>query len=315
LQELAKEHPLPSFIMQYRELSKLKNTYIDGLPEYVNKKTGRIHTTYSQNRVATGRLASSDPNMQNIPVDGLGLQVRAAFRPQTPGHVFIAADYSQIELRVLAYLSQDTNLLEAFNSNKDIHTQTAAALFGESIEAVTKEQRSVGKRINFSILYGITPYGLSRDLQISLTQAREYIEKYFEQYPGVRVWMDTVIAKTEQHGYTETFFGRRRPVPGIHEQNKNLKELACRIAINTVGQGTAAEIMKMGMLAVNAALTKTKYQARVLLQIHDELLVEVAEHDAGAVEALVKTALESVVAWNIPLVVDTVVGKNWQEVS
>lgn len=313
LQELAKEHPIPSFIMQYRELSKLKNTYIDGLPEYINKRTGRIHTTFSQNRVATGRLASSDPNMQNIPVEGLGLQVRAAFKPQQPGYLFLSADYSQIELRVLAYVSQDERLLNAFRHGHDIHSETASALFHVPLDQVSKEQRSVGKRINFSILYGLTAYGLSRDLQIPLKEAKTYIDTYFAQYPRVRVWMDEVIKKTEQHGYTETLFGRRRPVTGIHEHNKNLKDLACRIAINTVGQGTAAEIMKMGMIAVDTALKQHQYDARVLLQIHDELLLEVAEKDKDAVQAVVKKALEGVVSWNVPLVVDTAYGKNWRE--
>lgn len=313
LTELAKEHPIPSFIIQYREMSKLKNTYIDGLPEYINKQTGRIHTTFSQTRVATGRLASSDPNLQNIPAEGMGLQVRAAFRPQQKGYVFLSADYSQIELRVLAYVSQDERLLRAFKHGHDIHAETASALFHIPLDAVTKHQRTVGKRINFSLLYGLTAYGLSRDLQISLKEAKAYIETYFEQYPRVRVWMDEVIKKTEHHGYTETLFGRRRPVPGIHERNKNLKDVACRIAVNTVGQGTAAEIMKMGMIAVDAALKKHTYDARVLLQIHDELLLEVAEKDRAHVEALVKKELESVVDWNVPLVVDTVYGHSWRE--
>lgn len=313
LTELAQVHPIPGLIIQYRELAKLKNTYIDGLPEYINKKTGRIHTTFSQTRVATGRLSSSDPNLQNIPVEGLGLQVRAAFRPQKEGYLFISADYSQIELRVLAYVSQDARLMNAFKHGHDIHAETASALFHVPLADVSKHQRSIGKRINFSILYGLTAYGLSRDLQIPLKEAKEYIDTYFEQYPNVRVWMDEVIKKTEKHGYTETLFGRRRSVPGIHESNKNLRDLACRIAINTVGQGTAAEIMKMGMIAVDKALKKHTYDARVLLQIHDELLLVVAEKERAAVEALVKKELESVVAWNVPLVVDTAWGHNWRE--
>lgn len=313
LTELAKEHPIPRLIIQYRELAKLKNTYIDGLPEYINKATGRIHTTYSQTRVATGRLASSDPNLQNIPVEGIGLQVRAAFKPQKKGYVFLSADYSQIELRVLAYLSQDKRLLDAFKHGHDIHAETASALFHVPLPEVTKHQRSVGKRINFSILYGLTAFGLSRDLNISRREAADYIDTYFKQYPNVRLWMDDVIKKTEQHGYTQTFFGRRRGVPGIHESNKNLKDLASRIAVNTVGQGTAAEIMKMGMIAVDKLLKKHSYDARVLLQIHDELLLEVAGHDKEKVEHTVKKALESVVDWNVPLVVETALGHNWRE--
>ncbi len=315
LTELAQEHPIPGLIIQYRELAKLKNTYIDGLPEYINKKTGRIHTTYSQTRVATGRLSSSDPNLQNIPVEGIGLQVRAAFKPQKEEYVFISADYSQIELRVLAYVSQDERLIKAFKHGHDIHAETASALFQVPLDDVTKHQRSIGKRINFSILYGLTAYGLSRDLGIPLKEAKEYIDTYFKQYPRVRLWMDEVIKKTEQCGYTETLFGRRRAVPGIHEHNKNLKDLACRIAVNTVGQGTAAEIMKKGMIAVDSALKMHAYDARVLLQIHDELLLVVSEKDRAHVERLVKKELESVVDWNVPLVVDTAWGNNWKEVN
>ncbi len=312
LMELSKEHPVPSYIMQYRELFKLKSTYIDALPEYIDKKTGRIHTDYSQIRVATGRLSSSNPNLQNIPVDGLGSTVRMAFKPQGD-RVFLSADYSQIELRVLAHLSQDPTLLKAFKDGHDIHAETAARIFDVSLDKVTPKERTVGKRINFSILYGLTPYGLSKDLDIPLKDAKKYIETYFAQYPKVREWMDSVIDKGKEDGYVTTVFGRRRPVPGLKERNKNLYDLACRIAVNTVAQGTAAEIMKMGMLKVFDALKKQKLDACMLLQIHDEILLTVAKGSEQEVEELVKKELQSVVNWDVSLLVDTHTGNNWKE--
>lgn len=314
LMELAQVHPIASYIIQYRELYKLKSTYIDALPEYINKKTGNIHTDYSQIRVATGRLASSDPNLQNIPADGLGSTVRMAFKPQA-GQSFLSADYSQIELRVLAHLSQDAQLLKAFKEGHDIHVETAAKIFEIEKSDVTSRERNVGKRINFSILYGLTPYGLSKDLGISLKDAKKYIDTYFAQYPRVREWMDAVIETAKRDGFVTTYFGRRRPVPGLQERNKNLYELACRIAVNTVAQGTAAEIMKLGMINVFHALRAKKYDAHILLQIHDELLLTVATTQLAEVEQLVKKELESVVSWDVDLVVATQSGKNWKEAS
>ncbi len=314
LMELSKEHPIPSYIIQYRELYKLKSTYLEALPEYINPRTGRIHTTYSQTRVATGRLASSEPNMQNIPTDGLGSMVRMAFVAEK-GHVFLSADYSQIELRILAHLCKDENLIRAFKEGHDIHAETASALLGIPAKELTKHQRNIGKRINFSILYGLTAYGLSKDLDIPHKDAKKYIETYFARYPKVKEWMDEVIEKTKKYGYTETVFGRRRPVPAIHERNKHLYEEACRIAVNTVAQGTAAEIMKMGMLRVHAALKKGGYDAGIVLQIHDELLLTVAKSQIDEVEKMVIHELEHVVSWEVPLTVHRATGKNWKEVS
>lgn len=311
---LTKLHPIPGYIAQYRELFKLKSTYIDALPGYINKKDNRIHTTYSQTRVATGRLASSDPNLQNIPADGLGGAVRAAFKPDR-GRLFLSADYSQIELRVLAHLSKDEHLVNAFLAGHDIHTETASKLFDVALDKVTKEQRSVGKRINFSILYGLTPYGLSKDLDIPLKDAKVYIDTYFKEYPRVKKWMDIVIENAKQDGYVTTLHGRRRNVPGIYERNKNLFELACRIAVNTVAQGTAAEVMKMGMLAVDKALKKKKLDAHIILQIHDEILLTVASGIEKEVEMVVKEELEHVVKWNLPLIVHTAIGGDWREVK
>lgn len=316
LKTLATMHPIPALIIKYRELSKLKNTYIDALPTYVNKKTHRVHTTFSQTSVATGRLASSNPNLQNIPADGTGygIEVRAAFKAGE-GRMFVSADYSQIELRVLAYLSQDDNLLNAFLHGHDIHAETAARLFDVALNAVTHEQRQLGKRINFSILYGLTPYGLSKDLGIPFKDAKKYIERYFEQYPKVSAWMQSIIAFAEKHEYVETLWGRRRYIPTIYEKNRTMYEEACRIAINTVAQGTAAEIMKLGMIAVHKELQAHFKDSYIVLQIHDELIVSAPEKDAGAVEKLVKKVLESVVQWSIPLEVSTRSGVDWKEIT
>ncbi len=314
--ELAKIHAVPGLILQYRELSKLKNTYIDKLPETVNHKTGKVHTSFSQVITATGRLASSNPNLQNIPADGdgLGLQVRAAFKPD-PGYIFLSADYSQIELRVLAQLSGDQHLIQAFRDNLDIHAQTAAKIFGVAITAVTKEQRQLGKRINFSVLYGLTAFGLAKDLDLDLKDAKAYIATYFEQYPEVSTWMDQVVAETEKLGYVETLWGRRRYIPEIYEKNKNLYNLGRRLAINTKAQGTAAEIVKLGMLAVHKQLKQANLGAKILLQIHDELLIMVPIQEIQVTAALVAAALEGVVAWQIPLAVNLKTGSDWAQVT
>jgi len=316
LAALADMHPVPALLMKYRELTKLKNTYIEALPEYINPKTGRIHTTFSQTSVATGRLASSEPNLQNIPADSsdYGLHIRAAFKAQA-GHLFISADYSQIELRVLAYLSGDAQLIDAFLRNTDIHAQTAAHLFDIPLDAVEHQQRQLGKRINFSILYGLTPYGLSKDLGISFKDAKHYIEKYFAQYPGVSAWMGQVITFAKEHGYVKTVWGRRRYIAAIHEKNKPLYEEACRVAINTVAQGTAAEIMKKGMLNLEAAFKCEGIQAQLLLQIHDELVISVAASQVVQAEMLIRQVLESVVSWPVPLQVTTRSGADWREIT
>jgi DNA polymerase-1 len=316
LEALAKIHPVPGLIIAYRELFKLKSTYIDALPGYVNPKDGKVHTSFSQTSVATGRLSSSDPNLQNVPVHtkGYEVQVRTAFEPEV-GSLFVSADYSQIELRVLAFLSGDENLKQAFLNNVDVHTQTASKLFDVSLESVSHDQRQMGKRINFSILYGLTPYGLSKDLDIPFAQAKGYIEKYFAQYPQVSRWMEGVIEETKQLGYVTTYWGRRRYLPGIYEKNKALYELACRVAINTKAQGTAAELMKLGMIQLAKELRVQEPKAKMILQIHDELLIAAPEGQENMVCQLAKQVLESVVDWPVPLVVDTCVGKNWQEAS
>jgi DNA polymerase I len=311
LEQLSKIHPVPALIMRYRELFKVKSTYLDSLGEYRNPETGRVHTTYNQTAVATGRLASSDPNLQNIPVDRFA--VRSAFKPKE-GSLFLSADYSQIELRVLAYVSQDSTLLTAFKENRDIHALTAAGLFSIAPDQVTGEMRQLGKRINFSILYGLTAHGLSKDLEISHSLAKSYIDKFMAQYPGVVAWMEKVIEITKEKGYVETVWGRRRYLPGIYERNRTLYDLARRVAINTVAQGTAAELMKWGMLELDKVLKNQLPGARMLLQIHDELLLEIPQELITA-EPLIKSTLENIVSWNVPLVVTTRTGKDWQEVT
>lgn len=312
LKDLAKLHPVPALIMRYREHYKLKSTYIEGLLSSVNKKTGKIHTTFRQTSVSTGRLASSDPNLQNIPVDSFG--IRSAFKPESQ-YLFLSADYSQIELRVLAYLSQDTALLNAFNSNQDIHALTAAGLFDVVLENVTSQQRNLGKTINFSILYGLTAHGLSKDLDISHSEAKSYIEKFMAQYPGVSSWMETVIEKTKEKGYVETLFGRRRYLPGIYEKNRTMYDLAKRAAINTVAQGTAAELVKIGMINMYKKIAENNLDAKILLQIHDELLIEVKQSQIEEVNNITQNILQNVVSWNVPLLVTIRTGKDWQEVT
>lgn len=312
LEALYTLHPVPGLITKHRELSKLKSTYIDALPTYVNPKTGKIHTTFNQTAVATGRLASSDPNLQNIPVTAFG--IRAAFKPES-GHVFLSADYSQIELRILAHVSGDQNLINAFLQGHDIHAETAARLFDVPLDKVTNEQRQIGKRINFSILYGLTPYGLSKDMGISFSDAKLYIEKYFAQYPQVSVWMESVVDSTKKNGYVATLWGRRRYIGAIHEKNRALYEEARRVAINTVPQGSAADIIKQGMIALDRELLARGLGAKMILQIHDELLISVPHDEQSATEKLVKELLEGVVHWKVPLVVTTRFGNNWDEVT
>lgn len=316
LEILAPLHPIPKLLIQHRELSKLKNTYVDALPTYINPKDNKIHTTFLQLKTATGRLASNNPNLQNIPAvsDGFGGEVRAAFKP-TPGYNFIAADYSQIELRILAFLSQDQALCSAFLHDHDIHAETASRLFEVALDQITHEQRQIGKRINFSILYGLTPFGLSKDLGIPFKDAKTYITRYFEQYPGVSAWMESVIAFAHEHGYVQTLWGRRRYIPNIHQKNKTLYEEARRIAINTVAQGTAADLVKKGMVAIFDWTKKNDIDTHILLQIHDELLIETPECEVINNAKEIKRILESITAWNVPLKVTVRHGNNWKEVS
>lgn len=316
LHTLSKIHPVPGLILKYRELFKLKSTYIESLPTYINSVTHKIHTSFNQALVATGRLSSSNPNLQNIPTGDLGypMDIRSAFQAEQ-GHVLLAADYSQIELRILAHMSKDTTLLDAFRLNKDIHTQTAAKIFDMHDSQISSAQRTVGKTINFSILYGLTSYGLSKSLEIPYKDAEKYIATYFAQYPGIVQWIDETIEFTKSHGFVTTLYGRKRYIPGIYEKNRTLFDLAKRMAINSPVQGTAAEIIKIGMINLEKKLTAHKLQAKILLQIHDELILSVPSHEIDKVSQIVKDSLESVVSWEIPLTVQVKTGLNWHDIT
>jgi DNA polymerase-1 len=313
LNRLAAEHPLPARILEYRALAKLKSTYIDGLLAAVNPSTQRLHTTLNQTVAATGRLSSSEPNLQNIPIRGEeGRRIRAAFLA-TPGHVLVAADYSQIELRVLAHLSGDPALIEAFASGQDIHTRTAAEVFDVHPDLVPADMRRAAKVINFGILYGMGPQRLSHELGIPLARAQEYIESYFRRYAGVRLYMQSVIASGREKGYVETVLGRRRAVPELRSPDRNVVQAAERVATNTPVQGSAADIIKLAMVAVDRRLAREGLRAGLLLQVHDELLLEVEETDLEAARRALQEEMEGAMSLAVPLRVDVGVGKTWSE--
>lgn len=314
LSTLAREHLVPGYILEYRELFKLKSTYVDALPGYINSRTGRIHTTFKQTSVATGRLASVDPNLQNIPDSESAYSIRAAFKAPD-NHQFIAADYSQMELRVLAHFSGDKHLVQAFLAGEDIHAHTAAGLFNVPLAQVTHEQRQLAKRINFSILYGLTPFGLAKDLDISQSQAKEFIDRYMAHYPQVQEWMESVVEDTIRDGYVTTWLGRRRYIPEIYEKNHALHQQGRRLAINTKAQGTAAEIVKLGMLNLHTACAQQMPDMHMLLQIHDELLLTAPTQQIPQATKMVQNVLENVVEWNVPFVVTVRHGATWQDVS
>lgn len=313
LNVLSKIHPVPGLILKHRELTKLKSTYVLPLPDYINVSTGRIHSSFSQTMTATGRLSSMNPNLQNIPASsGHGIKVRSAFiAPES--HLFLSADYSQIELRVLAHLTKDENLTNAFLEEKDIHAQTAAQLFDVPINKVTHAQRQLGKRINFSIIYGKTPFGLSRELGITPSEAKNYIEAYFQQYPKVGSWMEHIVENALEDGYVQTWQGKRRYVPELREKNRTRFELGKRIAINTVVQGTSADIIKIGMINIHKAFEPLK--AALILQIHDELVIELPQKELSDVKKIVKEQMENVTNWKIPLIVSIRTGSNWEKIT
>lgn len=315
LAELSKINPIPGMIATYRELSKLKNTYIQPLVDEVNPSTGRIHTSFNQIMVATGRLSSSDPNLQNIPAESEhGIKIRSAFVAPR-GKMLLSADYSQVELRVLAYLTKDQNLIEAFLHDKDIHAYTASQLFDVPIDKVTHEQRQLGKRINFSIIYGRTPFGLAKDLGIKPGEAKEYIEKYFQQYKQVHEWMEKTVREATECGYTQTWMGRRRYIPALREKNRHLYEAGTRIAKNSPVQGTSAEILKLAMINLDKIFREEKLEAKMVLQIHDELVLELPNEEVEKVEKIVKKCMETVVDWEVPFKVSIRTGKNWEQIT
>jgi DNA polymerase-1 len=315
LMQLAAGHELPAEVLSYRQLAKLKNTYLDVLPTLVNPRTGRVHTSFNQTVTATGRLSSSDPNLQNIPVrTELGRRIRQAFIA-SPGGVLLSADYSQIELRLLAHLSGDEGLLEAFRRGEDVHEQTATAIFGDGEGGVTEEQRRTAKTINFGIIYGMGAFGLSRQLRIDQKEAKEFIERYFERFPGVRAFLDSTLEKARIDGFVTTLLGRKRFLPELAARNRNVVQFAERMATNTPVQGSAADLIKKAMLEIHAELLRpaAEWGTLMVLQIHDELLFDVPEEEVDRLVAMVREKMEGVMDLAVPLTVDVGVGSNWDE--
>lgn len=314
LEQLAKLHELPKTLLEYRELTKLKSTYVDALPRLVNPETGRLHTSYNQTVAATGRLSSSDPNLQNIPIrTEMGRKIRRAFITKDENHVILDADYSQIELRIMAHLSKDAVLIEAFKNEEDIHTKTASLIFDIAPENVSTEQRRKAKEINFGIIYGMGVYGLSSRLDISREQAQAFITNYFIQYPQVNDFMIKTISAAREKGYVTTMLNRRRYLPEINSENRNRREFAERIAINTPIQGTAADLIKVAMIHVWRKLKENGLQTMMIMQVHDELVFETPKSELDVVQKLVKEEMEGAIKLEVPIKVDVGVGENWLE--
>ena len=314
LESLRLEHPIIEQILAYRLWSKLKSTYLDGIAGLIRTDTGRVHTSFNQTVTATGRLSSSDPNLQNIPVrTEEGRMIRALFEPGEGYDCLLSADYSQIELRLLAHMSGDENFIDAFKRGQDIHARTAAEVFGIPLDEVTPELRRHAKAVNFGIVYGISDFGLARNLHISRKEAGDYISRYFTRYPGVRAFMDKVVAEAHETGYVTTMFGRRRELPAIKSRNFNQRMLAERMAMNTPIQGTAADVIKLAMIAAFRKLREAGVKSRILLQVHDELVLEVKESELETVQAILHEAMEHVVSLSVPLSIDVHWGRNWAE--
>lgn len=314
LESLRAEHPIIEQILAFRLWSKLKSTYLDGIAALIREDTGRVHTSFNQTVTATGRLSSSDPNLQNIPVrTEEGRMIRALFEPGEGYDYLLSADYSQIELRLLAHMSGDESFIDAFKRNQDIHARTASEVFGVPLDEVTPELRRHAKAVNFGIVYGISDFGLARNLHISRKEAGEYISRYFERYPGVRAFMDKVVAEARETGYVTTMFGRRRELPAIKSRNFNQRMLAERMAMNTPIQGTAADVIKLAMIAAYHKLKEAGVKSRILLQVHDELVLEVKEEELETVEAILKESMEHIVELSVPLIIDIHWGRNWAE--
>lgn len=315
LEELALTHELPHKVLEYREVAKLKSTYVDALPKLIHPRTGRLHTSFSQTGTATGRLSSSDPNLQNIPVrTELGRQIRAAFVAE-PGWSLLSADYSQIELRILAHFSGDPVLVEAFRKGEDIHARTAQEVFGVGPLAQTAEHRRVAKVINFGIIYGLSPFGLAQQLGIDQKEAAQFIAAYFARYGGVKEYLDRALAEVRKTGFTRTLFGRIRPIPEITAPQANLRNFAERAALNTPLQGTAADLIKLAMIAIHRQLAAENFRAKMILQVHDELLFEAPGNQIERLRAMVKPAMEKVYSLKVPLVVDIKTGPNWRDMN
>ena len=313
LEQLRSHHELPGHVLDYRKLSKLMSTYVDALPPLVCETTGRIHPSFHQLGAATGRMSASNPNVQNIPIRGEeGARIREAFVP-AESRVLLAADYSQVELRILAHYSGDQSLIEAFRSREDIHRLTASEVWGVDLAAVSTEQRARAKAVNFGIIYGSSAFGLANQLGIATAEAQETINAYFERYQGVRRFIDGTIGKAGEEGYVTTLLGRRRYLPDLSSRNRVLRQAAERMAVNTVIQGTAADLIKRAMIWVEDALAERESSARMILQVHDELVFETPESEVSELEELLRDRMESALDLKVPLVVDFGVGANWRE--
>jgi DNA polymerase I len=315
LDQLALTHEVPRLVLEYRQLSKLKSTYVDALPVLINPSTRRVHTTFGQTGTATGRLSSASPNLQNIPIrTELGREIRAAFIAE-PGHVLLAADYSQIELRLLAHFSKDPLLVDAYRENVDIHTLTASQVFGVPPLMVTADHRRQAKVVNFGIVYGLSAFGLAQNLSIDKGDAQKFIDAYFEKYSGVKAFIDRTLAEAKREQKVRTLFGRVRPIPDINSKNFNLRGFAERTAVNTPLQGTAADLIKLAMIRIDEQLRARKLKSRMTLQVHDELVFEVPESEIETIKTLVREHMEQVHRLGVPLVVDIGVGPNWRDLD
>jgi DNA polymerase-1 len=313
LEELASDYDLPRLILEYRGVAKLKSTYTDKLPEQIDPVTGRVHTSYHQAVAATGRLSSMDPNLQNIPIrTAEGRRIRQAFIAP-PGHVLMAADYSQIELRIMAHLSGDAALVRAFAEDRDVHQATAAEVLGKSPDAVTSDERRSAKAVNFGLIYGMSAFGLAKQLGIGRGEAQQYVDLYFDRYPGVKAFMDRTREQARERGYVETVRGRRLYLPEIRSRNRQLQQYAERSAINAPMQGTAADIIKLAMLRVQRECAARALPAKLIMQVHDELVLEVAEAAVEEVRNMLRTEMIAAETLSVPLKVDIGTGSNWDE--
>jgi DNA polymerase I len=314
LEELAEHHAVPALVLEYRQFAKLKSTYLDSLPQLTDAQ-GRVHTTFNQVGTATGRLSSTNPNLQNIPVrTALGREIRAAFIP-APGNVLMSADYSQIELRLMAHFSQDPLLLDAYRTGKDIHTLTASEVFGVDAATMDKETRARAKAVNFGIVYGISPFGLAAQLNIDQKTAKQYIETYFERYQGVQRFIEETLETVRREQSVKTYFGRIRPIPDIQSRNPNMRGFAERTAVNTPLQGTAADLIKLAMLKIDQLIRDRKLKSQMTLQVHDELLFDVVPEEAEELQQLVKQEMEHVAEFSIPIVAEVGIGTNWRDIK
>jgi DNA polymerase-1 len=313
LQELALDYALPKLILEFRGMSKLKSTYTEKLPQQINRRTGRVHTSYHQAVAATGRLSSSDPNLQNIPIRSEeGRKIRQAFIAP-PGYKIVAADYSQIELRIMAHLSGDAGLLAAFSQGVDVHSATAAEVFEVDLDQVTHDLRRSAKAINFGLIYGMSAFGLAQQLGLSRNQAQAYIDLYFSRYPGVKQYMDNIREQAKQQGYVETIFGRRLYLPDINARNAAQRQYAERTAINAPMQGTAADIIKRAMIGCDTWIRDSGADVKMIMQVHDELVFEVAESQLSSSKQTISDIMTAAAELQVPLLVEVGCGENWDQ--